>query len=49
MYISATDLLPRVLRVRTVGEFFTRVILFCVGIGLLALTTLYHVHCDAEA
>ncbi|KAF1319124.1 Zinc-iron permease, partial [Globisporangium splendens] len=49
VYISATDLLPRVLRVRTIVDFFMRIFLFAVGVGMLALTTLYHVHCDADA
>lgn len=45
-YIAATDLLPRVLKVQTFGEFFTRLVLFGIGIGLLGLTTLHHVHCE---
>lgn len=49
MYIAATDLLPRVLRVRTLVDFFMRIFLFLLGNGLLALTTLYHVHCDVDA
>jgi hypothetical protein len=48
VYIAATDLLPRVLRVTTFRQFFVRVFLFCLGIGILALTTLYHIHCEAE-
>ncbi|TMW56662.1 hypothetical protein Poli38472_006672 [Pythium oligandrum] len=48
VYIAATDLLPRVLRVKTFTDFFVRIILFGVGIGILVLTTLHHVHCEAE-
>jgi zinc transporter ZupT len=48
VYIATTDLLPRVLRVKTLKEFFLRLFLFAVGMGALALTTLYHVHCEID-
>ncbi|KAG7388988.1 hypothetical protein PHYPSEUDO_011451 [Phytophthora pseudosyringae] len=48
VYIAGTDLLPGVLRVKSVGQFVAHLLMFGVGIGALALTTLHHVHCDAS-
>ncbi|KAL3659225.1 hypothetical protein V7S43_015803 [Phytophthora oleae] len=48
VYIAGTDLLPGVLRVKSVGQFVARLLMFGIGIGALALTTLHHVHCDAS-
>ncbi|KAL3659195.1 hypothetical protein V7S43_015773 [Phytophthora oleae] len=39
---------PVVLRVKSVGQFVARLLMFGIGIGALALTTLHHVHCDAS-
>ncbi|GLD99476.1 hypothetical protein PINS_up008195 [Pythium insidiosum] len=47
-YIAATDLLPRALRVTNFRDFFVHLALFGAGVGFLALTTLYHVHCEIE-
>ncbi|KAK1942463.1 Zinc transporter ZIP14 [Phytophthora citrophthora] len=48
VYIAGTDLLPGVLRVKSVGQFVAHLLMFGIGIGALALTTLHHVHCDAS-
>ncbi|KAF4134949.1 ZIP Zinc transporter [Phytophthora infestans] len=47
VYIAGTDLLPGVLRVKSVGQFVVNLLMFGIGIGALALTTLHHVHCNA--
>lgn len=48
MYIAGTDLLPGVLRVKSAGQFVTHLFMFGIGVGALALTTLHHVHCNAD-
>ncbi|POM60820.1 Zinc (Zn2)-Iron (Fe2) Permease (ZIP) Family, partial [Phytophthora palmivora] len=48
VYIAGTDLLPGVLRVKSVGQFVAHLLMFGIGIGALALTTLHHVHCNAD-
>jgi hypothetical protein len=48
VYIAATDLLPRLIRVKTVFELLQRFLLFSIGCVALGLTTLHHVHCDVE-
>ncbi|OWZ15715.1 Zinc (Zn2)-Iron (Fe2) Permease [Phytophthora megakarya] len=48
VYIAGTDLLPGVLRVKSVGQFVVNLLMFGIGIGALALTTLHHVHCNAD-
>ena len=48
MYIAGTDLLPGVLRVKTFGQFIVHLVMFAIGVGALALTTLHHVHCNAD-
>ncbi|ETM00687.1 hypothetical protein L917_02612 [Phytophthora nicotianae] len=48
VYIAGTDLLPGVLRVKSVGQFLVNLLMFGIGVGALALTTLHHVHCNAD-
>lgn len=48
VYIAGTDLLPGVLRVKSAGQFVAHLLMFALGVGALALTTLYHVHCNAN-
>uniref|UniRef100_M4BCL4 Uncharacterized protein n=1 Tax=Hyaloperonospora arabidopsidis (strain Emoy2) TaxID=559515 RepID=M4BCL4_HYAAE len=48
VYIASTDLLPGVLRVKSFGQFAVHLFMFAVGVGALALTTLHHVHCNAD-
>ncbi|KAG3167772.1 hypothetical protein PI126_g3657 [Phytophthora idaei] len=48
VYIAGTDLLPGVLRVKSVGQFVVNLLMFGIGVGALALTTLHHVHCNAD-
>ncbi|CAI5739183.1 unnamed protein product [Hyaloperonospora brassicae] len=48
VYIAGTDLLPGVLRVKTFGQFIVHLVMFAIGVGALALTTLHHVHCNAD-
>ncbi|KAG1696892.1 hypothetical protein DVH05_017800 [Phytophthora capsici] len=48
VYIAGTDLLPGVLRVKSVGQFVANLLMFDISVDALALTTLHHVHCDAS-
>ncbi|KAG6612021.1 Zinc (Zn2)-Iron (Fe2) Permease (ZIP) Family [Phytophthora cinnamomi] len=48
VYIAGTDLLPGVLRVKSPGQFVAHLVMFAIGVGALALTTLHHVHCNAD-
>lgn len=48
VYIAGTDLLPGVLRVKSTGQFVAHLLMFAIGVGALALTTLYHVHCTVD-